>query len=72
MILRDLEQKIAKDINESNLSIDLIFYLMRSIMQDIEKQYFEFCKMEDMQKDIESNYKNDISNDKEKEEEGAN
>ena len=51
MIFRDLEQKIVKDINESGLSIDAIYYIMKSLMNEIENRYLEFCKKEDEEKD---------------------
>ena len=47
MIFRDLEQKIVKDLNESGMSIDAIYFIMKSIMQEIEQRYFEFCRQED-------------------------
>ena len=50
MIFRDFEQKIIKNINESGMSIDAIYFIMKSIMQEIEQQYFEFCKKEDMER----------------------
>ena len=50
MIFRKFEQKIVKDINESGMSIDAIYFIMKSIMSEIEQKYFNFC----MQEDIES------------------
>lgn len=50
MIFRKFEQKIIKDINESGMSIDAIYFIMKSIMSEIEQKYFNFC----MQEDIES------------------
>ena len=50
MIFRDIEQKIVKDLNESGLSIDAIYFIMKSIMQEIEQKYFEFCRQEDIEK----------------------
>ena len=51
MIFRELEQKIVKDINESGLSIDAVYFIMKSIMQEIEQKYFEFCRIEDNKKE---------------------
>ena len=48
MLFRDLEQKIVKDINESGMSIDAIYFIMKSLMQEIEQKYYEQCKMEDI------------------------
>lgn len=39
MILNDFKDKIYKDINESNLSIDAIYYVMKDIMNDIVNAY---------------------------------
>ena len=50
MIFRDFEQKIIKNINESGMSIDAIYFIMKSIMAEIEQRYFEFCKKEDMER----------------------
>lgn len=47
MIFRDFEQKIIKNINESGMSIDAVYFIMKSIMQEIEEKYYEYCKMED-------------------------
>ena len=50
MIFRELEQKVVKDINESGLSIDAIYYIMKNLMNEIENRYLEFCKKEDEEK----------------------
>lgn len=50
MIFRDVEQKVIKILNESGLSIDAIYFIMKSIMQEIEQKYFEFCRQEDIEK----------------------
>lgn len=47
MILRDLEQKIVKVINESGLPIDAIYFIMKSLMAEIEQKYNEYCRIED-------------------------
>lgn len=62
MIFRDVEQKIVKDLNESGLSIDAIYFIMKSIMQEIEQKYFEFCRQEDIEK-----MKNKEGNDRDEE-----
>lgn len=48
MIFRNVEQKIVKDINESGLPIDAIYFIMKSIMQEVEQRYVEFCRQEDL------------------------
>lgn len=50
MIFRDFEQKIIKNINESGMSIDAIYFIMKSIMQEIEQRYFEYCRQEDVER----------------------
>ena len=48
MIFREVEQKIIKIINESGMPIDAIYFIMKSIMQEIEEKYYDFCRKEDM------------------------
>lgn len=50
MIFRDLEQKIVQDLNTSGMSIDAIYFIMKSVMQEIEQRYFEFCRQEDIER----------------------
>ena len=65
MIFRDLEQKIVQDLNTSGMSIDAIYFIMKSIMQEIEQRYFEYCRQEDIeraeavQKELESDKENE-------------
>ena len=62
MIFRNLEQKIVQIINESGMSIDAIYYIMKSIMAEIEEKYFEYCRIEDAeaaQKALESDQTNE-------------
>lgn len=49
MLLRDLEQKIVKVINESGLPIDAIYFIMKSLMTEIEQKYNEYCRIEDVE-----------------------
>ena len=49
MIFRELEQKIIKDINESGMSIDAVYFIMKNIMREIEEKYFEYCRIEDIE-----------------------
>ena len=76
MIFREVEQKIIKTINESGMSIDAVYFIMKNIMREIEEKYFEYCRIEDaeaIQKTLESEQLNDelvaVNNN---EEEGAN
>lgn len=67
MIFRDLEQKIIQDLNTSGMSIDAIYFIMKSIMAEIEQRYFEFCRQEDIeraeaaQKELKSDQTNEES-----------
>ena len=47
MIFRDFEQRIVKIINESGMSIDAIYFIMKNIMREIEEKYIEYCRIED-------------------------
>ena len=67
MIFRSLEQKIVQIINESGMSIDAVYYIMKSIMAEIEQKYFEYCRQEDIEraemakKELESDNTNEES-----------
>ena len=50
MIFREVEQKIIKTINESGMSIDAIYFIMKNIMREIEEKYFEYCRIEDIER----------------------
>lgn len=39
MVLNDFKNNIIKIINESNLTIDAVYYVMKDIMGDIVEQY---------------------------------
>lgn len=39
MILNDFKNQLIKIINDSNLTIDAIYYVMKDIMNDIATQY---------------------------------
>lgn len=70
MILRDLEQKIVKVINESGLPIDAIYFIMKSLMSEVEQRYNEYCRMEDAeiaQQSVELDNNNEESGSKENE-----
>ena len=46
MLLKDLEEKIIQNINESNLPIDAVYFVMKSIMQEVNDKYFDLCQNE--------------------------
>lgn len=75
MLLRDLEQKIVKVINESGLPIDAIYFIMKSLMTEIEQKYNEYCRIEDAeaaQQSVEPDNDNEESGSKENEPVSAN
>ena len=75
MLLRDLEQKIVKVINESGLPIDAIYFIMKSLMAEIEQKYNECCRIEDaevVQQSVEPDNDNEESGSKENEPVSAN
>lgn len=63
MLFRDFEQKIIKDINESGMSIDAVYFVMKSIMQEIEKKYIEICNAEDIAKEEQEYEENAVAAD---------
>lgn len=73
MIFRDLEQKIVQDLNTSGMSIDAIYFIMKSIMAEIEQRYFDFCRQEDIEhaemakKELESDQTNEKFNSEDEE-----
>ena len=70
MLLRDLEQKIVKVINESGLPIDAIYFIMKSLMAEIEQKYNEYCRIENAevaQQLVEPNNNNEESGSKDDE-----
>lgn len=75
MLFRDVEQKIVKIINESGLPIDAIYFIMKSLMAEIEQKYSEYCRMEDAkvaQQSVEPDNNNEESSSKEDEPISAN
>lgn len=72
MIFRDFEQKIVKDINESGMPIDAIYFIMKNIMREIEEKYFEYCRIEDAEAAQKSNSEDEESTVANKNEEGTN
>lgn len=78
MIFRELEQKIIKIINESGMSIDAVYFIMKNIMREIEERYFEYCRMEDIeraetvQRELESDKENEKLASADDNEKGAN
>lgn len=46
MILNDLKNQIITYLNESNLAIDGIYYVMREVMQEVEATYNQVLQQE--------------------------
>ena len=47
LMFRDFEQKIVKMINESGMPIDAVYFIMKTLMQEVEQRYNEYCNIED-------------------------
>ena len=48
MILTDLRKNITNTINQSNLSIDMIYFVMKDIMNEIVGLYNQQLRQEEM------------------------
>lgn len=48
MILTDLRKNITNTINQSNLSIDVIYFVMKDIMNEIIGLYNQQLRQEEM------------------------
>lgn len=46
MILNDFKSKIIETINTSNLTIEVIYYIMKDIMYDVTNQYNTLLQQE--------------------------
>lgn len=46
MILNDFKSKIIETINTSNLTIEVIYYVMKDIMYDVTNQYNTLLQQE--------------------------
>ena len=49
MVLNDLKQNIINMLNESRISIDAIYYVVREVMQEVETAYNRVLEEEKMQ-----------------------
>lgn len=49
MVLNDLKQNIINMLNESRISIDAIYYVVREVMQEVEVAYNRVLEEEKMQ-----------------------
>ena len=49
MVLNDLKQNIINMLNESRISIDAIYYVVREVMQEVEAAYNRVLEEEKMQ-----------------------
>lgn len=48
--MEELRKKIVKDINEANLPLDCIYYLLKDLFRDIEMQYSSYIQQMESQK----------------------
>ena len=61
MVLRDLRKNIEDIVNQSNLSIDCIYFVFKDLMNEIENVYNQEIQKEfiEQQKEREDENKND-------------
>lgn len=50
MVLRDFEQKLINVIAESNLPIDCVYFVLKSVMEDVYNQYGAYVNSQMMQR----------------------
>lgn len=50
MILKDFREEIVKTINNSGLSIDAVYFVMKEVLQNIIEAYNQQSQMEDAQR----------------------
>jgi len=49
-MMEELREKIAKDVNESNLPLDCVYYLFKDLFKDLEMQYGTYIQQMKEQK----------------------
>lgn len=52
MILRDMRKQIENIVNQSGLSIDMIYFLFKDIMIEIENVYIQECQKADAEAEL--------------------
>lgn len=67
MVLRDLRKNIENVVNQSNLSIDCIYFVFKDLMNEIENIYNQEIQREF----IEQQKKNEEEDNKKEKEEGG-
>lgn len=50
MILKDFREEIVKTINNSGLSIDAVYFVMKEVLQNVIEAYNQQSQMEDAQR----------------------
>lgn len=55
MVLRDLRKNIENVVNQSNLSIDCIYFVFKDLMNEIENIYSQEIQKEVIQQEEENN-----------------
>lgn len=53
MILRDVRKQFENIINNSNMSIDIIYFVLKDLLDEVEKIYQQEIIKEDTRKTIE-------------------
>ena len=51
-MMEELREKIIKDINESKLSIECVYYLVKDLFREIEGQYANYIQIQKQQKNV--------------------
>ena len=52
-MMEELREKIIKDINESKLSVECVYYLVKDLFREIEGQYVNYIQIQKQQKVVE-------------------
>lgn len=48
--MEELRKNIAKNINESNLSLECVYYILKDIFRDVEGEYIKFIQQQEAMK----------------------
>ncbi len=48
--MEELRKKLVKDLNESNLPLDCVYYLIKDLFRDIEGQYANSIQQQELAK----------------------
>lgn len=56
-MMEELREKIVKDVNESNLPLDCVYYLFKDLFKDLEMEYSNYIQQMKAQKQQEQENK---------------